>query len=305
MTTEPTDQPSETIPADDAPDATPAPPVEAQREVPAVIEGDWTQAETPGSSVALENVREPEAEQTTQIAPPADEEPAPESLPTPQSAPGDEAPTTLNRPLYRDPDTAEQEAIRAADAEAAARSAESQRLAEERAARNRALGVVSATGPAVVPPPPPQKLVTDKFFGSFGLFLLRIIVAGILAVRGYQMLTEITPLKEFLATTQLPWPDTLAWVAAIAALVLAVAFLVGGFVRVAGFGLLAKMVLALVFVRWGAFNPFVAGQAGFYGELELLLAGVGLLFLTLGGGRWGLDGAYRSSRAKARAANAD
>lgn len=188
------------------------------------------------------------------------------------------------------------------EAEEAARK-EAERAAAERAARNRALGVVAPAGPQVIPPPPPQKLVTDKFVGAAGLFFFRLIVAGVLGIRGYQLVTAIPGFQQELAATQLPEPNTMAWVAAISLLVLAVAFLFGAFVRVAGLGLLAMSVLALVYLRWGPFSPFVAGEQGFIGELELLLAGVGLVFLCLGGGRWGVDGSFRAARARAKAAS--
>ncbi|NLT31233.1 MAG: DoxX family protein, partial [Propionibacterium sp.] len=51
-----------------------------------------------------------------------------------------------------------------------------------------------------------------------------------------------------------------------------------------------------VFVLWGVNNPFQPDMSGFVGELPLLIAGVGLLFLLLGGGRWSVDGALRKRR---------
>ena len=46
----------------------------------------------------------------------------------------------------------------------------------------------------------------------------------------------------------------------------------------------------------------MAGQQGFLGELELVLAAVGLLFLCIGGGGWSIDRSFRSARAKDKAA---
>lgn len=283
------------------------------------IEAQWTQADTPGSDVELEKLPNAAEEETTQIA--SDDEPEPEAIPTTQVAVAvDDAaatPTVVHeaRRLYRDPfanpDTAiaqdEAEALAAAQAEQAAAEAaeaarvEAARAAAERAARNRALGIVAPTGEAITAPTPPQRLVTDRFLGAFGLFLTRLIVAGVLGIRAYQMVTDMPAFQQQLDHTQLPEPHTLAWVAAISMWALALAFLFGAFVRVAGFGLVVTSVLALVFVRWGSFSPFVAGEYGFRGELELVLVGLGLVFCCLGGGRWGVDGSFRAARAKAKA----
>ena len=53
---------------------------------------------------------------------------------------------------------------------------------------------------------------------------------------------------------------------------------------------------ALAFVQWGSWSPFKPGEAGFTGELELLLVGVGLLFLLVGGGGWSVDRGFRSRK---------
>lgn len=181
---------------------------------------------------------------------------------------------------------------------AATMDAEAERVAAEREARNRALGVVAPTGVEIVAPPPPPKLVTDRFIGAFGLFLSRFMLAVVLGVHGYQMITDIGGLTAVLSQTRIPQPETMAWVAAISTLVLALAFLLGIMVRVAGFGLLTMMGLALAFIKWGPFQIFQT--SGFLGELEFVLAGVGLIFLCLGGGRWGIDGSFRAARARAK-----
>lgn len=180
---------------------------------------------------------------------------------------------------------------------------EAERAATERAARNRALGVVSPTGTEVAAPAAPTRHVTDKFFGSSGLFLLRMVVAAILGIRTFQLAINMDAFTETLTRTMIPYPEIAAWVAVISMGLVAVALLLGVLVRVAGFGLLALSVLSLVFLRWGP-NPFVNGELGFVGELELVLAGVGMLFLSLGGGAWGLDGSYRRSRVRDKAAKA-
>ncbi|MDN5985654.1 MAG: hypothetical protein L0H88_08035 [Propionibacterium sp.] len=41
-----------------------------------------------------------------------------------------------------------------------------------------------------------------------------------------------------------------------------------------------------------------AGTAGFSGDIELLLAGIGLVFLLVGAGGWSLEGGIRRSRVR-------
>lgn len=179
---------------------------------------------------------------------------------------------------------------------------DSARLREEaQAARAKALGKVEP-GQPVAAPPVAQKRVTDKFFGSLGLFALRLVAAAVLAVYGYQHLSDIGSFTDYVTKVGLPSPHYLAWGIAICEVLGAVALLFGALTRVAGLGLAALMVCALVFVKWGAVNPFQAGTAGFIGELELVLAGLGLAILCLGGGRWSIDGSVRIGRERARAA---
>ena len=82
------------------------------------------------------------------------------------------------------------------------------------------------------------------------------------------------------------------------------ASVIGLLQRVVGFLLLAISVASLVFIRWGNFQIFTSGGLwvdGFIGDKDLLLAAIGLLLLTIGGGAWGIDGAFRRARAEARA----
>ncbi len=172
---------------------------------------------------------------------------------------------------------------------------------EAHAARDKALGKVEAAAP-VPAPPVAQKRITDKFFGSFGLFALRLVAAASLGVRGYQHLTDVHGFTTFLTTAGLPYPQYLSWGIAIAEVLAAVALLFGVLTREAALGLAALAIGALVFIEWGATNPFRSGIAGFNGELELVLAGVGLALACLGGGRWSIDGSVRAGRQAARAA---
>ncbi len=186
-------------------------------------------------------------------------------------------------------------------------SAEQQKLDAERAARREAreqalaqpdVRTVAAPEPIVV-----TRRTTDRFLGSFALFVLRLVVAAILAVRGLGIVTDLTSAEALFATTILPEPRIAAIVTGSAALAIAVALVFGLLTRVAGLGVMLIAGGALAFVLWGNWSPFVAGRAGFIGELELLLAAVGLVFLCVGAGGFSLDRSFRKSREKDRPAD--
>ncbi|HEX2855988.1 MAG TPA: DoxX family protein [Propionibacteriaceae bacterium] len=188
------------------------------------------------------------------------------------------------------------EAERAEREAAAARSRE-----EARAARDRSLGKVNAPAQPVAAPPVVVRRTTDTFLGALGLFVLRLVTAAVLGVRGYQHLTGIPAFTDFITRAVLPYPHYLAWGIAIAEVVGAVSLVFGLLTRVTGIVMAILMVGALARVMWGAVSPFHAGVAGFTGELELVLAAVGVLFFCLGAGRWSVDGSVRAGRDKARA----
>lgn len=183
---------------------------------------------------------------------------------------------------------------------------EERKLAAERAARREARQAALAASdapPAAAPEPVVvHRRNTDRFAGSLGLFLLRLVTAAILLVRGLEIVTNLAAAQDSFAQTRIPEPRVMAIVTGVAALLIAVALVFGLFVRVAGLGVALIAIGALVFVLWGPWSPFVAGKSGFVGELELLLAAVGLLFVAVGGGGFGLDRSFRKSREKAKLA---
>lgn len=172
--------------------------------------------------------------------------------------------------------------------------------AHQRAERDRALGRVrTPAGPDPVRPEIP-KPTTHKFLPSLGLFLLRLVTAGIMGIHGYQKLNNISGTEAFMTSLNLPSPAYLAWGIGIAEILAAVALVFGLLTRVAGLGIAALTIGALALVQWKAGNPFETGKPGFTGELELLLAAVGLLFLCIGAGRWAIDGQISANRRKAK-----
>ncbi|MFT3876737.1 MAG: DoxX family protein [Propioniciclava sp.] len=142
---------------------------------------------------------------------------------------------------------------------------------------------------------------TDQFAGSLGLFLLRLVVAAIMGYHGVQKLLDIPGTATMLATTVLPAPDIMAIVIGSAEVLAAIALLFGALTRVAGLGVALVTGGALGFVLWGPWSIFPAGQPGFLGELELLLAAAGLVFFFVGAGGWSVDRGFAARRAADRA----
>ncbi|MDO5499171.1 MAG: DoxX family protein [Propionibacteriaceae bacterium] len=198
---------------------------------------------------------------------------------------------TVVVPAQKDEETSGATRAEAVDEAAVARE-------RRRAERDKALGT---RRPAPEPEPEPVvetqpklKRTTDKFFGSFGLFLLRLVAAAIIGLHGFAKALDITAVQSMLANTVIPEPVIMSYVLTGAEVAIALALLFGLFTRVAGFGLALIGIGALVFVHWLT-NPFVGNTLT--GELELLLGAVGLLFVFLGGGGWSVDAAFRRRRA--------
>lgn len=189
------------------------------------------------------------------------------------------------------PDDVEEERLRA-------------RLDAERQAREQRLGAVP-TSPdnATREDTGPQRVTTDRFLPSLGLFILRIVTAGILGVASYQILgSGVDETANFLEGYPLiPEPRLVAWILGFTLGAMALLLIIGLLQRVVGFLLLAIAVGSLIFIRWGNFSIFNAQVEGFIGDRDLLLAAVGLLLVTMGGGAWGIDGAFRRARAESKA----
>ncbi len=311
-----TDQPAAVPPysADPVPEAVAGP-----------ADGD-APADQPGPIPDREPVPDPEPGWHPVSEPPRpDPEPAPQPDPAadPEPAPGPATSPVPGPDLVTDPHpTAETAALPGAVPAAAPGQAifrdspppqedaeplsdEARKLAAERAARKEAReAALAATAPVPLMAPEPvvvEKRTNDKFAGSLGLFLLRLVVAAIFTVRGITMLTNLVETQEQFAQTIIPYPQVMAIVAGAAHLLIALAMVLGLLTRVAGLGVLLIAGGALAFVMWGPWSPFVPGQPGFLGELELLLAAVGLLFLLVGAGGWSVDRSFRSARVRDRA----
>jgi putative oxidoreductase len=141
--------------------------------------------------------------------------------------------------------------------------------------------------------PPRARHVVDRWDGALGLFLLRIVVAAIFAIRGLQKVQHLDVTRAQFEQVGIPYADTMAFVVGVCEVAIAVALVFGILMRVVGIGIAVIAIGALVYVKWRTGAVFTDGQPGFAGELELLLAAVGLTFAGLGGGGWTVDRRFR------------
>jgi uncharacterized membrane protein YphA (DoxX/SURF4 family) len=251
-------------------------------------------------------VEEPAAEETVVVEPPAEETVAlaPETgtvEPTavvPQETASYPLPAPPGDSIFRQPSPTSGPDFEPTRMEQV--TDEEQKLAAERAARREARSVaLAATAPVPLAAPEPviiHKRTNDKFWGSVGLFLLRLVLAAILAVRGLNILTDIPAAQAQFAQTVIPYPSIMAIVTGVAALLIALSLILGLLTRVAGLGIALIGGGALAFVQWGNWSPFIAGRPGFLGDYELLLTAVGILLLCIGAGGWSLDRSVRAGR---------
>jgi uncharacterized membrane protein YphA (DoxX/SURF4 family) len=259
-------------------------------------------------------VEEPAAEETVVVEPPAEETVAlasgPETVePTavvPQEITSYPLPAPPGDSIFRQPSPTSGPDFEPTRVEQV--TDEEQKLAAERAARREARSVaLAATAPVPLAAPEPvivHKRTNDKFWGSVGLFLLRLVLAAILAVRGLNILTDIPAAQAQFAQTVIPYPSIMAIVTGVAALLIALSLVLGLLTRVAGLGIALIGGGALAFVEWGNWSPFIAGRPGFLGDYELLLTAAGVLLLCIGAGDWSLDRSVRAGRERNKAEQA-
>ena len=293
---EPVDQPVVDQPVVDEPAAEETVVVEPAAEEPVVDEpaAEETVVVEPAAEETVALASEPEANEPTAVV-------AQETVSFPLPAPP--GPTES---IFRQPSPTSGPDFEATHVEQV--SDEELKLAAERAARRDARSAaLAATAP--VPPAAPEPVIiqqrtNDKFWGSVGLFLLRLVLAAILAVRGLNILTDIPAAQAQFAATVIPYPSIMAIVTGVAALLIALSLILGLLTRLAGLGIALIGGGALAFVQWGSWSPFIAGRPGFLGDYELLLTAVGVLLLCIGAGGWSLDRSVRAGRASNRGGRA-
>jgi len=167
---------------------------------------------------------------------------------------------------------------------------------EERAARDRQLGKVIAAPddgdePLVTQFKPPT---TYKGLPSLGFLLFRLVIAAVVGIRAYQHITHLSATRDMWAATIVPSPGIIAWTQIGLEIAIAVMLVLGLGTRIAGLLLVILAIAQLAFVQLGVVSPFQAGAADFIGVVDVLLAGAGVLFATVGGGRIAFDGAIHT-----------
>jgi len=205
--------------------------------------------------------------------------PAPSTYPAPEPVPGT---------VQVDPPVAK-------PVPAAVQPIETQ-LDDHRAARARALGEVDPGADVIAAPAPFGPPSVYKGWPSFTLFVFRLVVAAILGIRATQELINFEQTKALWETSILPNPGVVAIVQIVVEYAIAIMLLIGLASRVAGVLLMLLAIGWLVFLVWGAVNPFSSGVVGFRGEFEVLLVAAGLVFAGVGGGRAAVDGAIHRAR---------
>jgi putative oxidoreductase len=141
--------------------------------------------------------------------------------------------------------------------------------------------------------PPKARHIIDRWDGALGLFVLRVVVAVIFVIRGLQKVQHLDVTRTQFEQVGIPYADTMAFVVGVCEVAIAIALVFGIAVRVVGVGIAIIAIGALAYVKWRTGAIFTDGQPGFAGELELLLAAVGLAFAGLGGGGWTVDRRFR------------
>ncbi|HEY3338851.1 MAG TPA: DoxX family membrane protein [Propionicimonas sp.] len=278
-------------------------PVDEEAPVDEQAEGEPVVAEPAAEETV---VAEPAAEETVALAPES-ETPEPTAVVQQETVsyplPAPPAPTDS---IFRQPSPTSGPDFEPTRVEQV--SDEEQKLAAERAARREArAAALAATAPVALAAAEPvvvHKRTNDKFWGSVGLFLLRLVLAAILAVRGLNILTDIPAAQAQFAQTVIPYPSIMAIVTGVAALLIALSLILGLLTRLSGLGIALIGGGALVFVQWGTWSPFIPGRPGFLGDYELLLTAVGILLLCIGAGGWSLDRSVRAGRERNKAERA-
>ncbi|WP_425308050.1 DoxX family protein [Ammonicoccus fulvus] len=286
------------------------PPTESRRTLPRPTLADLpvTAEEEHEKPVRRGLFRRAEAEQAADIARPAAEAAAETKQPTKKTKDEDVSRTEeISRIEQPDADTEETRldipVVRAGSSSAAPAIEDEETpptpeelRAQRRAERDKALGTRRRPvepEPEVEKNEPRFKRTTDKFLGSFGLFLLRIVAGGIIGLHGFAHALDNAAVQTMLAGTIIPEPVIMSYVLTGAEVAIALALVFGLFTRLAGLGMALIGIGALVYVHWVT-NPFRGNTL--VGELELLLAAIGLLFVCLGGGGWSVDAAFRRRR---------
>lgn len=169
-------------------------------------------------------------------------------------------------------------------------------MSDQRAARARALGEVDPGADVVAAPARFEPPSVYKSWPSFTLFLFRLLVAGVMAIRATEAMVRFSDAKAAWAGSIIGQPTLMATLEIVVGYVVALMLLLGLGTRVAGFAIMVVYITILSFLVWGVGNPFSPFSNGFRGEFELVMIGIGLVFAGIGGGGAAVDAAIHRGR---------
>jgi putative oxidoreductase len=127
-----------------------------------------------------------------------------------------------------------------------------------------------------------------NWINPVGLFALRLIVGGLLALHGWQKMQEPERFGGFVRSLGVPLPEAAATATILIEIGVGLLLVAGLLTRLAGAVLAGQMALiwAVVHTR----EPLIAaGQPGISGELAVIYLAVGLGLLAVGAGAISLD----------------
>ncbi len=120
------------------------------------------------------------------------------------------------------------------------------------------------------------------------LALLRIAVGVIMAVHGYQKLSDPAAFSGLLGSLGIPYPEISAYLAIACELGGGLGLAVGLLTPLAALGIAASMAVAVFHVHFA--NGLLAKNNGFEYPLTLLI--IAVYFIVRGGGRLSLDALF-------------
>jgi putative oxidoreductase len=167
---------------------------------------------------------------------------------------------------------------------------------ERRRSRARALGEVDRGADVVIAPVAYEPPTMYQPWPSFVLILLRFLVAAILAIHATQQVLNLAGTTALWENSLLPGGEVWTITMIIVQYLTAVLLVLGLGVRGVGIGIMVAFIIVLCFLQWGAEPFFVDKVSGFRGEVEVFLVMAGLMFVGLGGGSIGVDGAIHRAR---------
>lgn len=129
-----------------------------------------------------------------------------------------------------------------------------------------------------------------KVLQDLALLVLRLVIGGLLMFHGWQRLqvTGIGQQMEVLTAAGIPEPGIMAWAVIAFEFIGGALLIFGAATPIVGLALAVMQGMVVGMSRWD--NGLLVHAGGF--EYNLVLGAVGLVFLTLGSGRAGIDALF-------------